>query len=609
MKDITKRIKKANELLAQERYYLSQQRPRKALIIIRKLEKILKKGLWDERAAASILNDKGIAYFIDGKYPQSIKVLRNSLKMKKKIGNERFAVSTMMNLAFSYRADCQYDESLAILEDVRALSKIWGDQKLAKDVDIQINNTDYAKAKRPLFQIADLRMGSEKGISVSLADIEYLPSLFNELIARVESIYVEMHNPFEAKVTVDFIFENPEEMVTDPYKDQEWKKNRPISSQPRIKGSSPNFVVFFGPEVHLAEKDIRIVDEESNIVKFDSREQCWHIFTPDSYPIGGFCNPMPACEKLMFFSGIARVLYWKLSIHTRYKLELKIRRNREEGPFQFGLFFPYKRLKIAVSSLCIERKDDFVIDRGYLKRIPYNESRTPEIYVKRFLNFAKYNGIYAFGGDEIYRLEKSEPTQLIETEDYQILGFEIFPLRQSAISKFDLFPILKHDIDFRREVGNEKYTDLVHEVRQLPEKCQPHVTSSKCRECATKIQRICIVNLIGILCDSDVLPHHGFEYSDLLIKVFNEKELVVPVIAKGPVKLTWKKDQGLLRQLLEKFRDEKVEVVVVVTSAQMGNRLRIQLEHLADIHAKSLVLLTERDLAQFLLLAKRLNAK
>ena len=129
-----------------------------------------------------------------------------------------------------------------------------------------------------------------------------------------------------------------------------------------------------------------------------------------------------------------------------------------------------------------------------------------------------------------------------------------------------------------------------------------------CRECATQVKKLCVVNLLGVICDSDVLPHHGFEYSDLLIKMSDERKLIIPIIAKGPAKITWRKDQGLMRQLLEKFRDKKVEVIVVATSGQIGNRLRIQLEHLADVHGKSLVFLTERDLAQFLFELKQLYA-
>lgn len=607
MKTSVRLVKRANRLLERGHYYLSQKKPKKALDYFHKVQKIMKKGLWDERVFASVLNDKGAAYFLQSDYKNSIAHLKRSLKMKRKIGNMRFMISTLMNLAFSYRANCQYDDSLSALYEVRRLSKSLGDVSLTKKVDGEIDITNLAKAKKPMVQIADLRIVTKEGISMSLSDVEHLPNLFNELTARIEDMCIEILNPLEARASISFSFENVEKEIVDPYEGNEWKRNRPEHLKPRIEGSTPNFAVFSGPGVYLTEKDTKIADEEGHVIKFDSREQLWNIFVPDSYPLGGFTNPMPICERLMFFSGTGRIFYWKLCLRSKYNMKLGIKRRLEEEPFRFGLLFPFKKVKISVSGLCIELKGDPTIDQGYLKRIPYRESRKSEVQTSKFLDFYNFREIYAFEGDGIYRLEKFDPTFTIESKDFEVLCFEIHSPRH-VTSKLHLFPILRRDLDFRNEIGNEKYAQVIQEVRELPEKCQPHTTSMMCRECATQIKKLCIVNLLGIVCDSDVLPHHGFEYSDLLIKISNEKTLIIPVIVKGPAKITWGKDRGLTRQLLEKFRDEKVEVVVIATSGQIGNRLKIGLEHLADVHGRSLVFLTDRDLAQFLAELRQLHS-
>jgi len=118
------------------------------------------------------------------------------------------------------------------------------------------------------------------------------------------------------------------------------------------------------------------------------------------------------------------------------------------------------------------------------------------------------------------------------------------------------------------------------------------------------------VNIIGILCGSDILPHHGLEYSDLLLKIdSNKMHLTIPVIIKGLDKLTWKKDGGLYKQTLEKLQDSKVEVLVIAVSGQVANDLRIQLENATYLNHKSLVFINSKDLAQFLYHVNRLRQK
>jgi hypothetical protein len=133
----------------------------------------------------------------------------------------------------------------------------------------------------------------------------------------------------------------------------------------------------------------------------------------------------------------------------------------------------------------------------------------------------------------------------------------------------------------------------------------PKIDTKKCRDCVTGIKNLCVVNLIGVVCESEVLPHHGFEYSDLLVIVQNTEKLVVPVLAKGFDKLTWGNDHGLTRQLIEKLSDQRVEVVIIATSGQIGNHLRIQLENLASLRNKSLIVLKDTDLVQFLHVIKQ----
>ena len=179
--------------------------------------------------------------------------------------------------------------------------------------------------------------------------------------------------------------------------------------------------------------------------------------------------------------------------------------------------------------------------------------------------------------------------------------------KRKGISKFDLFPFLKADFYFRCEVGSKKYKKLIHLARSLPEKCKAHVRGEECRDCATQRKGLCVVNVIGIIADSDILPHHGFEYSDLLIKTGDETKLLVPVIAKGPEKMTFRNDRRIRPQLREKLRDELISVVVVACSGQIARKLLIDLEHMARIENKDLIFLTEKDLAQFLYRLEILN--
>ena len=193
--------------------------------------------------------------------------------------------------------------------------------------------------------------------------------------------------------------------------------------------------------------------------------------------------------------------------------------------------------------------------------------------------------------------------KLIDTFEREIRKID----RRRAISKFDLFPFLKRDFYFRHQVGSQKYMKLIHLARSLPEKCKAHVRGEECRDCGIQRKKFCVVNVIGIITDSDILPHHGFEYSDLLIKTEDETRLRVPVIAKGHEKMTFRNDRGLRAQLREKLRDKLVFVVVVACSGQIARKLLIDLEHMAKIENKDLIFLTERDLAQFLCRLEILN--
>jgi tetratricopeptide (TPR) repeat protein len=609
MKNSQKLVKKANRLLQRGRFYINNRNPTDALAVYKKLGKLLKKlrkqGICSDKEWAGFLNDKGIALFLNGDYYDSIKTLRRALTIKRELSDVKFIFTTLMNLAKSYRANCQYADSLSLLSEALGLSIELGNKRLENDVKAEISNTELARDKHPLIQFADIRIGTTRETTFSIIDCEYLPNFFDKLTARIETINLNILNSLEVIVNVNFVILGQDGISDNIYKEDEWKKNRPSILEPTVKGSSPNFVVFNGPNTRIVPKDVKIEDEKGNKLSFDSREQNWIIFLPDSYPMGGFVSPMPICEKFKYFWGIARIFYWQLSFKNKYKLQIKISRNSANNPFQFGLFFPFKRVNIETQNVSIEREQSLHLIDSYLKRLPYQISRSLEQSAPKFIDFINFKAIYEFKGDKIHRLQDSGSTVLLETRDFEVLYFELFSLEKKVISKFDLFKFLKNDLDFRREIGNETYIALIEEVRKLPEKCAPIINAKKCRDCVAGINNLCVVNLIGIVCESEILPHHGFEYSDLLVTVQNKKKLVVPVLAKGSDKLTWGNDRGLTRQLIEKLSDQKVDVVIIATSGQIGNHLRIQLENLASLNNKSLIMLKDKDLAQFLHIIKQ----
>ncbi|MDH5788416.1 MAG: tetratricopeptide repeat protein, partial [Candidatus Bathyarchaeota archaeon] len=491
---------RANHLLQLGRSYISNKKFADALAVYKKLEELLedltKLSMCGDKEWAGFLNDKGIALFFNGDFPESVRILESALKIKRKLGNKEFLFSTIMNLAKSYRANCQYVDSLSILNEALELSIKLGNKRLENDVKSEITNTEYAKDKRPLVQFADVRIGTTRDTTFSIADMEYLPSLFNYITARVENVNLAIVNSLEATVAIDFVVLGQDEIRENLYKKDAWKKNKPPMLEPTIEESSPNFVLFYGPKTRIVGKDVRIEDDKGNKLSFDSREQNWNIFLPDSYPIGGFVFPMPICENFMYFFGIARIFYWKLSFRNKYRLQIKIIRNSASDPFQFGLFFPFKRVEIEAPNVTIESDPNLCVKDSYLKRLPYETSRSLDQTAPKFLDFTNCKAIYEFKGDKIHRLHGADLTVLLGARDFEVLCFEVFTSEKKGASKFDLFSFLKNDLDFRREISNDSYVSLLGEIRKMPEKCAAKIDANKCRNCVTEIKNLCVVNLI-----------------------------------------------------------------------------------------------------------------
>jgi tetratricopeptide (TPR) repeat protein len=582
---------------------LIQKNPQGAITLYEEAERLLKHQIPNDLVLAGLLNDKGMSIFLLGDYPKSIKTLKESLKIKVKIGNGRLIATTLLNLSVSYRANCQYEESIKTLNNVKTWANNNHEEDLLKQVESELVNTINARDKIPLAQLANVRITDTQGFSHGIADIEYLPSAFKDVFAKVDEITIKFSVLQEVCINITFRIIGK---INNLYENEVWRKHRSELLYSKMKNPSPNLVAFCGKNIEVPQKDIKLYDEKMNAVLNESEVQFWQIFTPDSYPFGGFSSPMPVCESFKFFSGLARIIYWELT-DTTYHFEIKFRTSCE-GAFEFGLLLPFKKLQIDISSLTVTVEKGVSIKKGYLKRISYNESRNPEIAVQDAFNFSNYKNIHAFTVGKIAKLESSTPTQMLLIEDFEVLGFEFLPVQQgSNKSKYDIFPFLKDDIIFRKEIGQETYEKIVEEARKLPEKCGQHPTGEQCRNCSTKMLKPCIINVIGIICGSSILPHHGFEYADLLVKSSAGNESLstsIPLIVKGPNNLTYKNDGGLLRQILEKVQDHKVETIVIVHSGQMDNRLKMQLEREADIHEKSLVYINERDLAQFLRIYK-----
>lgn len=171
--------------------------------------------------------------------------------------------------------------------------------------------------------------------------------------------------------------------------------------------------------------------------------------------------------------------------------------------------------------------------------------------------------------------------------------------KKKSISKFDLFDFLKKDYVFRAEVGTKLYSELFYRVQNLPEKCKPHVTNNECRLCTTNRTNLCVVNVIGIISGSEVMAHHGHEYSDLLIITHDNQE-IIPIIAKGNERLTEGNDKGLNRQVQEKCRDGLISTIIIACSGQIANPLVVNLRQTVKAAEKQLIFITSKDLIQFI---------
>lgn len=550
---------------------------------------------------AQSLNHEAITLLNSGRLSQSIDLFMKSLKIYKKLKNERSIALSYINLALAYRANCQYDDALKILSRVKNWATRQNNQVLLRKTNNQIRYTIHAKEKSPIVQIASPQLSRNAGVKQGLADFIHLPKAFNEITATIENINIEIKNGFEARIAITFVISDAIESNR-IYEVDQWKQDRINFFRSRLTNLSPNLAVFLGKHVTLQSSSIRIHNEENMVVKFDVFENSWHIFIPKSYPLGGFAHPVPVCERYMFFDGFAKLILWDLG-NEKYTIELTLNKDSKQEPFQFALFFPFEKQKISVMGLEISRNCESMF-KSYLKLIPFEckrkilDSKGKFYLVPRHLDFTNIQEIFTFKGQHI---ENASPAQTIEVDDYATVGIELFPILTKLISKIDLFPTLKKDIDFRKDLGEEKYSKLIQAAQNLPEKCKPNTSTDDCKTCSSKKEPLCIVKLLGVICGSDIMPHHGFEYSDLLLKAQIEQETIpIPVLIKGPQKLTWKNDNNLFKQLLEKLQDTKVKIILIVVSGQIGNDLMTHIENSAALYSKVVIFLDSRDIAQLL---------
>jgi tetratricopeptide (TPR) repeat protein len=586
-----------SSLVQQASYYCKQKNLSKALECYEKAEELGRGYFPKSLVLGGLLNDEGVTLFKIGYLDRAILMFAESFEIKKNAGATGGTIAcTLMNLGGAYRANCEYEKALSTLAKVKTWAEQYNKGVWSSISKREIIKTESARDKKPLIHMPSVKLGFAEGTCLCISSTEHLPNVFKDLVAKVDYIHLTSDSK-ETTLAISFtVFGKiPEGIYA---KEEEWKKQRAPESV-RLEDASPNLIVFMQKHETLIGKTVKLLDEEAKPLKFDQNEAPWVVAIPDSYPFGGFM-PLPICEKFMYFSGFGNFFYWKLSSDAKYIFEATFTKNVEDEPLQLGLLLPFKKVIIPIWNLTVEAKQETSIEKGFLKQITYHQKKT-SLVEEQYINFNQPVKIFELSGEHIYKMKGAAPAETLEFNDFTILGFEFFPKRINFVKKFDVFPFLKADPLFRAEAGETEYVNLVEKGASIPEKCEAHPTGAQCKSCSMRLERMCVVNVIGVLCGSEILPHHGFEYSDLLLKVNSSKTpFTIPVIIKGPEKLTWKNDGNLYKQTLDKLQDSKVSVLVLAMSGQVDNELRIHLENLADSQKKSLIFLDSKDLAQFI---------
>jgi len=425
------KAERINGLFVLSKSLLKQGEWDRALEVNKRILKLVKRGGPDGRAKAGALTNIGLIYCQKGDIERSISTLEKSLELKKQIGDKRFLVTTLMNLARSYRANCQYENAIECLNQLLDLSRELNDTKLEKEVNGEIVVTGKTKNKEPLFYQAEIGISTD-GAVYSTANLEYLPNFFDNLSVIIDEISMTMKGSLE--VTTVFHFEDIGEEITDPYMIDKWKVEAKYP-QPREEDETPNLVIFLDRDMSLSEKDIRITSEEG-IITYDygrGSQRVWLVFTPNSYPIGGY-SPIPKCEHIMFFNGLGHILNWRLDIKTRYIVSFVINLHgiKTEQKTKIGILFPFKVSKIQASGVFIKADNLRRVKKGYLKVIPYIRSKGP-VEIIDFFDFTKGERSFEFFGDGLYTLKilGLGGAEMIELRDYRVLCFDVTHMKKT----------------------------------------------------------------------------------------------------------------------------------------------------------------------------------
>ena len=201
MKD--KNTQEINFLLQQAQYFHSQNDLQKALEYYERAEKIARRHSLKGIVFGGLLNDKGAILLELGKFDNAVLALLESLEIKKKVATGETIAHTLMNLAGAYRANCEYEKALLTFTKVMNWAEKYKVDKYILEVKKQISYTLNAKNKAPLAQMSGFQLGTEGGLYQGFADFEYLPKVFNDLVAKVDYIRVES-DLLETKISVSF---------------------------------------------------------------------------------------------------------------------------------------------------------------------------------------------------------------------------------------------------------------------------------------------------------------------------------------------------------------------------------------------------------------------
>lgn len=438
-------------------------------------------------------------------------------------------------------------------------------------------------------QIGGVRVGTDDGMSEGVFQDEYLPASFSNVSMVIHDLSIKIIDPLQAVVTVYFTPTNTSNFQSDLYEGQKWKRDRSLLIASKTD-FSPNLSFFSGSGISVPSESDITLEAQNQPIRFSSMDQFWNILMPDSLPSKRF-------KKFRFFSGLGRMICWKL-LNVKHVLNILVRRNSESDAYEFGLFFPFKQISINMYNLVVDTNNQISIDRAYLKRASCLETHRPNFKAGNQFDFNDFKWAYTLSGMGKYRIENVKATQTLDITDFETLVFQFYPSKNKTVAKNELFN-LKDDLAFRMEVGQSEYEALIKRARELPEKCRPSVTMEFCQDCTTKINNLCVVNTIALACNLGVLAHNGLEYADLLLKDVKTNYLY-PILAKGPRHLTYGSDGGIFKQVIQKLSDNKINGVIIALSGTITNNLLVELERQASIAKKSLIILSERDLAQFI---------